>query len=510
MIGTWRAIHLDEPRLMFGHDQAADHPKDGLFLFGPVNSNQNPARMDVGVITTPTGLQKYSKWVASIERFIDVPPPNPKRKRNDANTFVWPGFEAVYGASWPSRPFATCLIDAEELSRRILGADRHQAIYSAVALYEEALRKYLREEDARPALWFAIVSDEVFKYGRPKSAVPVKMRTPGTRRLGMKAARSILAQGSMFAEEMEAAAVYEYELNFHNQLKARLMDTNQVIQVAKEITLDPPPLAENERSTMQDPATVAWNLSTTSFYKIGGKPWRLAELRDGVCYVGLVFKRIDRPSGRDNACCGAQMFLGSGDGLVFRGAVGPWYSETRDAFHLDQDQAAKLMEMIVRSYQDIHGMPPTELFIHGKTNFDANEWAGFTSAVPHTTKLVGVQIRDNADVKVFRYGANAVLRGTAVVTSDTSGYLWTRGYIPRLRTYPGREVPNPLTVEIRQGAADIEQVMKDVMSLTKLNFNAAEYCDGLPVTLRFADLVGEILTAGPMTPHAPLPFKFYI
>jgi hypothetical protein len=88
-------------------------------------------------------------------------------------------------------------------------------------------------------------------------------------------------------------------------------------------------------------------------------------------------------------------------------------------------------------------------------------------------------------------------------------YLWTRGYIPRLRTYPGREVPNPLTVEIRRGSADIEQVMRDVMSL-KLNFNAAEFCDGLPGTLRFADLVGEILTAGPITPHAPLPFKFYI
>ena len=492
MIGAWRAIHLDEPRLMFGHEQTADHPKDGLFLFGPVDSNQNPARMDVGVVSTPVGLKKYSKWVASIERFIDVPPPNPKRKRNDANTFVWPGFEAVYGAAWPSKPFATCLIDADELSRRILDADRHQAIYSAVTLYEEALRKYLQEEDARPALWFAVVSDEVFKYGRPQSSVPVKLRTPGSRRLGMKAARSILTKGSMFAEEMEAAAMYEYELNFHNQLKARLMDTGQVVQVVKEVTLDPPVLAENARSSMQDPATIAWNLSTTSFYKIGGKPWRLAELRDGVCYVGLVFKRIERPSGRDNACCGAQIFLGSGDGLVFRGAVGPWYSEIRDAFHLDQDQAAKLMEMIVRSYKDIHRVAPAELFIHGKTNFESNEWAGFASAVPSTTKLVGVQIRDIADIKLFRYGANAVLRGTAVITSGTSGYLWTRGYIPRLRTYPGREVPNPLTVEIRQGTADIEKVMKDVMSLTKLNFNAAEYSDGLPVTLRFADLVGEV------------------
>ena len=136
------------------------------------------------------------------------------------------------------------------------------------------------------------------------------------------------------------------------------------------------------------------------------------------------------------------------------------------------------MEMIIQAYKDIHETPPTELFIHGKTNFDADEWTGFASAVPQSTKLVGVQIRDNADVKVFRYGANAVLRGTAVLTSETSGYLWTRGYIPRLRTYPGREVPNPLTVEIRRGDADIEQVMRDVMSLTKLNFNAAEFCDG--------------------------------
>lgn len=507
MTAGWSAIHIDEPLLSFDHDQSAEHPKDGLFLFGPVASGQNPARMDVGVIATPAGLEKYSKWVASIEKFIDVPPQDPDRKRNGANMFVWPGFEAVYGAAWPSRPFATCIIDAAELSRRILGADRHQAIYSAVALYEEALRKYLREEEARPQLWFAVVSDEIYKYGRPKSSVPTKLRTPGTRKLGMKTARSILKQGSMFAEEMQAAAVYEYELNFHNQLKARLMDTGQVIQVAKEATLDP---SDADQARMQDPATVAWNLSTTSFYKIGGRPWRLADLRDGVCYVGLVFKRIDRPSGTDNACCGAQMFLGSGDGLVFRGAVGPWYSETKGTFHLDRDQAAKLMKMIVQAYQDNHGAPPTELFIHGKTNFDANEWAGFSSAVPTSTKLVGVQIRDNADIKAFRYGANAVLRGTAVVTSEASGYVWTRGYIPRLRTYPGREVPNPLTVEIRRGSADIEQVMRDVMSLTKLNFNGAEFCDGLPVTLRFADLVGEILTAGPITEHVPLPFKFYI
>jgi hypothetical protein len=36
-----------------------------------------------------------------------------------------------------------------------------------------------------------------------------------------------------------------------------------------------------------------------------------------------IFKRLENVKGRDNACCGAQMFLGSDEGVVFKGAVGP-------------------------------------------------------------------------------------------------------------------------------------------------------------------------------------------
>jgi hypothetical protein len=84
------------------------------------------------------------------------------------------------------------------------------------------------------------------------------------------------------------------------------------------------------------------------------------------------------------------------------------------------------------------------------------------------------------------------------------------GYIPRLRTYPGREVPNPLSIEICRGDADLGVVMRDVMGLTKVNFNACIFADGLPVTLRFANAVGEILTAAPRTDGPPLPFRHYI
>lgn len=504
-MNSWRLIHIDEPALAFGFGQTAEHPKDGLFLYGPPSSNQNPARMDIGVIGTSDGISSYQKWVTAIGSTISVP-----ESGKEQNKMMWPGFEATFGIPWPSKPFAACLIDGTELSKRIRSTDRHQAIFEAVDVYCQSLRKYLREEEGKPQLWFAILPEEIFKYGRPKSIVPKELRTQSSPALGRKAAKSILEYGSLFAEENEAAAVYEYELNFHNQLKARLLDTGQVIQVVRETTLTPEIFEDGSRRSLQDSASVAWNLSTTSFCKAGGRPWRIANIREGVCYVGLVFKKINNAKGKDNACCGAQMFLSTGEGVVFKGAVGPWYSEADNSFHLRKDKAAELMGLVVKAYTEAHGRPPDELFIHGKTWFSADEWAGFASTVPPETKLGGIRIRRQSEIKLFRYGDRPVLRGTAIVASGRTAYLWTTGFIPRLDTYPGREVPNPLTVDIVKGDADIEVVLSDLMALTKLNFNSAGFSDGLPVTLRFADLVGEILTAGPNEASAPLPFKFYI
>jgi len=71
-------------------------------------------------------------------------------------------------------------------------------------------------------------------------------------------------------------------------------------------------------------------------------------------------------------------------------------------------------------------------------------------------------------------------------------------------------VPNPLLVEIHRGEAELGRVMTDVLGLTKINFNACVFADGLPVTLKFADAVGDILTAAPVGDLPPLPFRHYI
>ncbi|MCI0563519.1 MAG: hypothetical protein MN733_34015 [Nitrososphaera sp.] len=308
--------------------------------------------------------------------------------------------------------------------------------------------------------------------------------------------------------------MYRYDLDFRNQIKARLLG-KAVIQIVRESTLAPEDFLTSDgrpRRQLQDPATLAWNLSTTTFFKCEGRPWQLANVRPHVCYVGLTYKRDDTDPDPKNVCCGAQMFLNSGDGVVFRGAMGPWYVETEKSYHLSEEESGRLVHEIIEAYKRKRGQAPAELFLHGRTKFSEEEWRGFRSAVPASTNVVGVKINGSSELKLYRGGTHPVIRGTAYLLTDRKAFLWSAGYTPRLRTYPGFEVPNALKIEIQKGDADLMVVLADVLALTKLNYNACIFADSKPVTLRFADQVGDILTAAPRagTSDLPLPFRYYI
>ena len=205
------------------------------------------------------------------------------------------------------------------------------------------------------------------------------------------------------------------------------------------------------------------------------------------------------------------MFLHTGEGIVFKGSVGPWASDKPGEYHLPRDNAADIVQRCIASYVSKHTKPPRELFIHGRTSFNRDEIQGFRDAAPESTEVTGIQIRRPNDLKLFRAdGRRAILRGLALKVDRRNAFLWTSGYIPKLLTYPGREVPTPLKIRIIFGDTDLDQVLADIMALTKLNFNSCIFGDGFPVTLRFADDVGEILTAIPDVSTKPLPFRHYI
>jgi hypothetical protein len=283
-----------------------------------------------------------------------------------------------------------------------------------------------------------------------------------------------------------------------------------VTQIIRERLFKDYSIIEVEKSkNMQTETEIAWNISTTLYYKLGGLPWKLSDIREGVCYIGLVYKLIENEK-NNNACCAAQMFLDSGDGMVFKGNIGPWWRPENKEFHLNKENAKNLIEKSIASYFERFDEYPKELFIHAKTFFNDEEWSGFEEAADKKCKIVGIRINERAAFKMFRNGKYPIPRGFLFQYDTNKAYLWTKGFIPRIRTYPGFETPNPLDIQIDRGVSGLYTVCRDILSLTKLNYNACLYADGTPVTLKFADSIGEILTAGKDIKIGVLPFKHYI
>ncbi len=499
-------VRIPEPLLLFGHRQLMEDPRDGLTLFGPLDEGK-PYGIKAGVIGTKAGIDLFERWVEWVQRPVFTKPPVPGRP-------PFPGFEAVFRTRWNVKPILTLAVQDEEIDEFLYLDEPHQRVYGTVGVFSKRIHDAKREEEENPELWFVVTPDRVWKYCRPKSVVEPEVRQEALKafkRAGT--ARAFYQTHALFPEMGVDATPYVYEEQFHNQLKSRLLGDMVLTQVVRESTLAnignvSDPGIDRRQAARQ--SEIAWNLCTAVFYKVGGRPWKVADIREGVCYVGLVFKKEDTTGSTRNACCAAQMFLDSGDGVVFKGALGPWYNEETRDFHLSYEAARKLGELAVKSYTKRVGKAPTEIFVHGRVWFEEKEWMGFKDAVGKGTNIVGVRIREEKNLKLYRKGQNPILRGLANIRGPRSAHLWTRGWTPRIQTYPGREVPNPLIIEVNKGNAPIEVVLKDVLALTKLNYNACIFGDGTPITLKFANAIGEILTAGPLKEVPPLPFGHYI
>jgi hypothetical protein len=501
-------LKLDEPDLLFAHDQPLADPRDGLTLFGPLDEGK-PYGIRAGIIGTSAGIKRFERYIETLQRPIIT-------EHTGITRPYFPGFTAAFRIPWSTTPAATLTVDDAALQQALYIDDRYQRIAQTVDAYAAPLLKNSKEGEARPDVWFVIIPDEVHKYCRPQSTIETAKKIITKPPISRRRARKLRDWPSMFREENEVAAPYQSDPDFHHQLKARLLATNTPTQIIRESTIAPNDFLKTTGKPIRDLSSVAsdiaWNISSAAFYKSAGRPWKLANIRPGVCYLGLVYKKDERSTDPRAACCAAQLFLDSGDGLVFKGALGPWHTPHRPGhFHLGRHQAADLLRTAVESYTALVGNPPAELFIHGKIAFNDEEWRGFQSVITSATRLTGIRIKDASDIKLYRHGEYVALRGLADVTSGRQAILWTRGYVPRLQTYPGREVPNPLHVDIVRGDADIEVVLKDVLALTKVNYNSCIFADGTPVTLRFANAIGEILTAIPATDTVPpLPFRMYI
>ena len=517
---------LGEPLLQFGHGQTAEDPHDGLALFGPAESrSQLPDNIVIG---TSLGISLWEDWCKTMN--------SPAACVDAGRHRAWPpfpGFDVAFGATWPN-PIRGYSVDAGQLSDASRKADKSDRAFAVANLYIAALDR-LAKLDSRPALAICVVPDEVYENCRPNSTVTIAERSDAARsKLEVKFLKQAIddrniGQMRMFDSEDPTVAASLEQLDqfeearglssdFRRQLKARMMAHELPVQIVKESTLRVTPQVRNGEPGTNPLSDRLWNFGTAVYYKCGAKPWKTPWARDGVCYVGLAYKLTE--DGR-NACCAAQMFLDSGDGVVFVGEFGPWYSKERGEFHLPPEKAEALLRGTIETYKQEDGRPLKEIFLHARSGINAEEYEGFLRACPPGVKLVAIRIRqDRGGLRLFRYdehpnvskrGQHPVQRGVFWQRFPNHGLLFTNGFKPRIGTYDGFEVPVPLEITIQHGDCDLVQVARDILGLTKLNYNSCQLGEGQPITVKYSDRVGEILLANPGLPPDKWKhnFKYY-
>lgn len=495
---------INEPFLTFGKNQKAIDPRDGLMLFGPFDQTKIKGAKNIGIIGPQKLREKMIRYLKKIHSPIMNEDVNIARPS-------FPGLETVFGISVNFDNIIQIDVKDDNINEYLRYSDSHQRVHNWVNLYVDLLVKYTDNEEKPADVWFVVIPEEIYKFGRPKSRIP---KSDENINIGLKKQDRDSAQLNMFHQEENDTLreAYKFEVNFHNQLKAKLLSSKIVTQIIRESKIAYEDIFTPQQIEMEKKfdTAKAWNISNSLYYKLGGLPWKLGDVREGVCYLGLVYKKTESDSNNKNACCAAQMFLDSGDGMVFRGNVGPWWNPTTGEFHLSKQDAFDIVSQSLDAYYNRFNCYPNEIFIHAKTFFDDMEWAGFEDAVAEKSQIIGIRIRGNNAFKLYRQLQYCVPRGTILQYDERKAFLWTKGFIPRFKTQIGLETPNPIDIAITRGEADINVVCRDILSLTKLNYNACIYGDGLPVTLKFADSIGEILTAGKDIKSGVLPFKHYI
>lgn len=461
--------YLDEPLLLFCGEREHISAKAGMALFGPRSldmADRHPAVTRVGMVGSAESLESAYNWITNCQNGVDG------EEQHD----TFPGYTEHQGfyARLDMSPRWNQTITQAEL-RIVAKVHQHKARFlTAVELVSDKLRA-LTNQDSRPPEYVIL-------------ALPDALLTH--------------CETVDYTEHGQGIV----HRDFRRAIKAEAMRYHLPTQILRQRTTE----ADDKSREIDHRSRVAWNFFSGLYFKSGGIPWSPKGLQPGTCYIGISFFRVGGST--SNALCSsvAQAFNEYGDGLVLRGQEFTWDAETYGPSpHLSSEHAKTLIEQVLKQYQDMVKRPPRRIVIHKSSRFWPAESEGFQDALDGGSYHYDlVAIRPQKRVRLLREGKYPPLRGTQFAVDDIN-YLYTTGYIPALDAYPHGHVPSPLQLADHIGDSSTKQILQEVLLLSKMNWNTTAFADLRPITLRFSQLVGDIMREIPVG-RQPLPqFKYY-
>jgi hypothetical protein len=121
--------------------------------------------------------------------------------------------------------------------------------------------------------------------------------------------------------------------------------------------------------------------------------------------------------------------------------------------------------------------------------------------------LIALQRQDY--VRLITKSKYPPLRGTRFQVGELD-YLYTTGFVAELEQFHGMHIPSPLLIADHVGSDSTrETIVSEILTLTKMNWNAARLGGLLPITLEFARRVSEIMKEIPINEEPQPQAKFY-
>jgi len=473
----FRAWHIEEPQLLFADGNRNVDQKIGLTLYGPA---QLPEKGDVirsinvGLVGTGETVSLAENWIEKLKREI------PSRKES-ALFPSFPGFEATFNCALNIADQWKEIIQESKI-QQLAGIGKHKdRVTKAVNLFGEKLQN-LVEREPRPQIVICAL---------PRELIRAVSRETTFR----------------FSLDHDIADPLPEAIDFRRALKAKAMELGTPTQLIKESTLTGKAIAGEK--PLQDEATRAWNFSVALYYKAGGFPWRLSEASTGTCYIGISFYKEYSPIAPKTRTSLIQIFTHTGEGLVLRGNRFEWDEKRGRSPHLSKQGAFKLLREAIDVYKRHMGHVPARIVVHKSSRFWDDELAGFREASQEISKVDFVSIGKRG-LRFLRQGMYPPLRGTAIQLSKGNCLIYSRGYVPLYQTYPGLHIPHPIEILEHHGDSEIQTICKEILGLTKMNWNNAEYSIREPVTLHFSREIGEILANVSEAVQPKQQFLFYM
>jgi hypothetical protein len=475
---------IEEPDLAFHQNKLHVDIRAGLSTFGAFDKGSAavPVPIRIGVIGTTATVDALRDWLERCKHGVASDEEKLKALRPS-----FPGMtQEVFGTTLELSDAATRTITRHELTAAMSGADPLPQIV-------KVFLDHARDLAGKSGLHVLVVAPppEVFALGDiPRTLTPDppidELQEP--------------------APEQEAAP--PSTLNFHDLFKAQAIDLQLPCQLSRPDTYGSAAGRLRNRR-LQDKATTAWNFHTALYYKAGGVPWRLARQPAllTTCYVGVSF--FKSVSGDKLMTSVAQVFDERGEGLIVQGGSASYDKDDRSP-HLSKEDAQELLANGLATYRREHKTMPARVVMHKTSYFNAEEKKGFRQAAEdenlEVLDLVSVR---RSGAHVLRAGDSPMVRGTAMLFDDKSGIVYLKGTVPYFRVYPGAYIPRAIEFVREDGEASAADLARELVGLSKLNFNNTQFDSGDPITVRAARRVGDILKHVPSGKKVNSRFRYF-